>query len=57
LTGWAGGVVGVFAASETGTEEGEGDEETPVVTEAPTAMLGDECEEHPEAYPHTDPDG
>jgi hypothetical protein len=27
------------------------------VTEAPTAMLGDECEEHPEAYPHTDPNG
>lgn len=59
LTGWAGGVLGVWGASETGTEEGEEDDETPVVTEAPTALLdGEECTEGPpHAYPHTDPDG
>lgn len=57
LTGWAGGVVGIFAASET-EEEGEG-EETPVLTEAPTALLdGEECKNgHPEGYPHIDPNG
>jgi hypothetical protein len=58
LTGWAGGVVGIFAASETGTEEEE-DEETPIWTEAPTGLLGEEeCTDGPpHAYPHTDPDG
>lgn len=58
LTGWAGGVLGVFAASETGTQEGEGGETTPVTTEAPTALLDEEeCKEPPKAYPHTDPNG
>jgi hypothetical protein len=55
LTGWAGGVGRVFAASETGTEEGE---ETPMPTEAPTALLSEEeCNEHPQAWPHIDPNG
>lgn len=58
LTGWAGGVLGVFAASETETDEDGDGEATPVLTEAPTASLGgEECTEHPQAYPHTDPNG
>lgn len=57
LTGWAGGVLGVWGASETGTE-GDG-EEAPALTEAPTAPLNEEeCKDgRPQAYPHTDPDG
>jgi hypothetical protein len=58
LTGWAGGVVGVFAASETGTEEGEGGEETALPTLDPMWQSTEgEPEQGTESFPKTDPDG
>lgn len=54
LTGWAGGVLGVFAASET--NEG-GDGVTAVPTGDPYIGLTEEPEPETEAAPEFDPDG
>jgi hypothetical protein len=59
LAGWAGGVLGVFGASETGTldETDGGDGDTAAVPTDSTTTTDSESDDQSDSYPHIDPDG
>lgn len=59
LAGWAGGLLGVFGASGTGTlNEGEGgDPDTVAVPTDSTTTTDSEADDDNDSFPHIDPDG
>lgn len=56
LAGWAGGVVGVFGASQTPTDPPGGDA-TPAPTDDSGTLLADDGSGQTEAVPEFDPNG